>query len=133
MLRDLSKSMFQKTSEVSFYLPYWINNSSLVQAANIAVLFRRIGQSKSFKNWEEIILPESLKVFGIKFVRDEFIDEDRYLSKDGGATSDLGNAWFNLDLDHANWYARRKSKNNSAMESSPFSFQITEDGEPISE
>ena len=78
-------------------------------------------------------MPESFQAYGIKFVRDEFSNEDRYLSKDGGATSDLGNAWFNLDLGHANWYAKYKSKNNSAIESSPFSFQITEDGEPISE
>lgn len=85
------------------------------------------------RNWEVIILSESFKIFGIKFVRDEFDSEDRYLSKDGGATTDLGNAWFNLDLDHANWYAKYKSERNSAIESSPFSFQITEDGNPISE
>ena len=78
-------------------------------------------------------MPESFKVFGIKFVRGEFDSENRYLSKNGGVTTDLGDAWFNSDIDHANWYAEYKSQKNSAIESSPFSFQITEDGNPISE
>ncbi|KST63515.1 hypothetical protein [Mastigocoleus testarum] len=78
-------------------------------------------------------MPKSFKAYGIKFVRDEFSDEERYLSKDGGVTSDLGNAWFNLDLEHANWYAKYKSKNNSAIDPNTFSFQVTEDDEPISE
>ena len=76
-------------------------------------------------------MAESFQAYGIKFVRDEFSDEDRYLSKDGGATSDLGNAWFNLDLEHANWYAKYKSERNSAIDPNTFSFQVTEDGKPI--
>ena len=78
-------------------------------------------------------MPESSQVFGIKFVRDEFDDEDRYLSNDGGVTTNLRDAWFNSDIDHANWYAKYKFDRNSRIESSPFSFQINEDGEPICE
>ena len=78
-------------------------------------------------------MPESFKVHGIKFVRDKFSDEDRYLSNDGGVTTNLGDAWFNSDINHANWYAKYKSDRNSRIESSPFPFQITEDGNPISE
>ena len=78
-------------------------------------------------------MPESFQVFGIKFIRDEFDSEDRYLSDDGNVTTNLSDAWFNSDINHANWYAKYKSERNSAIESSPFPFQITEDGEPISE
>ena len=78
-------------------------------------------------------MPKSFQVFGIKFIRDEFDSEDRYLSDDGNVTTNLSDAWFNLDLDHANWYAKYKSERNSAIDPNTFSFQVTEDGEPISE
>ncbi len=76
-------------------------------------------------------MPESIEVFGIKFVKDEFDDEDRYLSNDGRVTTDLGNAWYNSDINHANWYAKYKSEKNSAIESIPFSFRVNEDGNAI--
>ena len=78
-------------------------------------------------------MAESFQVYGIKFVRDKFSDSDRYLSKNGGVTTDLGDAWFNSDIDHANWYAKYKSQRNSRIETSPFSFEMTEDGNPIPE